>query len=362
MKVDDLLSQPVAWLATDASQDGIVVSSRVRLARNLAETSFPSWASEDESAQVWKRLEPLLLGLPELAPAHAFAMDALPMIDRQVLFERHLISLEQMERGRGSGLVFTEDETLAIMVNEEDHLRLQALRAGLALQDLWRRIDALDTAIEQLVPYAFSPKLGYLTSCPTNVGTGLRASVMLHLPGLVLWNEMGPIVKGMGKIGLAVRGLWGEGTESAGHMFQVSNQVTLGETEEQILNGLEQIVQELVGHEMNARLRLLEKRKDLLRDHVGRALGILTHAHILNSKEALDLLSALRLGIGTGILKSVKRETVDRLLLDTLPAHMQKAAGKELKPKERDRIRARLVRDRLTARPGHRRANGAEKT
>ena len=361
MKVDDLLKRPVAWLATDANQDDIVVSSRVRLARNLADTSFPSWASEDESAQVWERLEPLLLSLSELAPAHAFAMDALSMIDRQVLFERHLISLEQMERERGSGLVFTEDESMAIMVNEEDHLRLQALRAGLALHDLWRRIDALDTAIERAVPYAFSPKLGYLTACPTNVGTGLRASVMLHLPGLVLWNEMGPIVKGMGKIGLAVRGLWGEGTESAGHMFQVSNQVTLGETEEQILNGLEQIVQELVGHETNARLRLLEKRKDRLRDHVGRALGILTHAHILSSKEVLDLLSALRLGVGTGILKSVKRETVDGLLLDTLPAHMQKAAGRGLKPKERDRIRARLVRERLTARPGHRRASDAGK-
>ena len=353
--VERLVQQRGAWLQPGQG-GGIVVSSRIRLARNLKGAAFPGWAGEEECERIWREVEPQLGALSQLRPGVAIAMPELDELDRQILFERHLISREQAEKGRGSGIVMRQDEGLSVMVNEEDHLRLQAMRPGLDLRGTWQVIDALDTAIEQRVPYAFSNQLGYLTACPTNVGTGLRASVMLHLPGLVLMNEINPIVKGMGKIGLAVRGLWGEGTEATGHMFQISNQITLGEKEEDIVASIEQIVQEIIEHEKNARQRLLEKRDPVLRDHVGRAFGILSHAHILSSKEALDLLSGLRLGIDLGILKSPDRRVVDELLLITQPGHLQKAEGRALKTKERDRARARCVRERLT---GEGRAAGA---
>jgi protein arginine kinase len=274
-------------------------------------------------------------------------MAAARAVDKQVLFERNLISREHAQKGKGSGLVLKEDERASVMVNEEDHLRIQMLRPGLDLTAMWQDMDGLDSRIEEIVSYAFSTRLGYVTACPTNVGTGMRASSMLHLPGLVLTKEINSIVKGMGKIGLAVRGLWGEGTESTGNMFQVSNQITLGEKEEDIIANLEQIVLEIVEHEKNARSRLMEKKESVVRDHIGRALGILSHAYILSSKEALDQLSGLRLGCDLGILPAEERKTIDRLLLLIQPGHLQKLIGRQLKPKERDRSRAQLVREKL---------------
>ncbi|MFH0909002.1 MAG: protein arginine kinase [bacterium] len=347
MNVDNLLKQPGAWLS-HGSDTGIVVSSRIRLARNLESAAFPGWAGEEECEKLWVRLSATLTGMKGLAPPMAISMGDLGELDKQVLFERHLISREQAEKGRGSGLVLRRDEQLSVMVNEEDHLRLQAMSPGLNLLGIWKNIDALDSEIEANVDYAFSPRLGYMTACPTNVGTGMRASVMLHLPGLVLMNEINPVVKGMSKIGLAVRGLWGEGTEAIGNMFQISNQVTLGEKEEEIIANIEQIVLEIIEHEKNARARLVDKKDLIVRDHVGRAFGILAYAHILTSKEALDLLSGLRLGIDMGILKSMDRCSIDELLLLTQPGHLQKVEGKVLKPKERDRARAKLVRDKLS--------------
>ena len=351
MKLDDLLQQPCAWLAAGA-ETGTVVSSRIRLARNFRGAAFPGWAGEEECERIWQQMRPILLDLKSLAPAFAFSMGELEEFERMILFERHLISGEMAQRGRGSGLVASRDETISVMVNEEDHLRLQSMTPGLALQQIWQRMNALDDEIEARARYAFSARLGYLTACPTNVGTGLRASVMLHLPGLALMNELNPVAKGLTKIGLAVRGLWGEGTEAVGNMFQVSNQITLGDREENIVRNIEQIVLELVEHEKNARIRLLEKREIVLRDHVGRALGILSHAHLLDSKEALNLLSGLRLGIDLGILRGVDRSAVDGLLLLTQPAHLQQREGKMLKPKDRDRVRADLVRTQLAAAKG----------
>ena len=346
MNVDELLKQPGAWFSPDESTD-IVVSSRLRLARNLKDAAFPGWAGEEECDRIWKELQAVLLSIPPLTSGFSVGMADLDPLDKQVLFERHLISREQAEKGRGSGLVAAGDERIAIMVNEEDHLRLQALRPGLDLGGVWKIIDGIDTAIEKSVGYAFSVRLGYLTACPTNVGTGMRASVMLHLPGLVLMNEINAIIKGISKIGLAVRGLWGEGTEAIGNMFQISNQISLGEKEETIVANIEQIVLEIVEHEKNARARLMERKEMVLRDHVGRAHGILSNAHILSSKEALDLLSGLRLGIDLGILTALDRKVIDSLLLMVQPGHLQKAEGKKLKTKDRDRARADLVRARL---------------
>ena len=233
------------------------------------------------------------------------------------------------------------------MVNEEDHLRMQALRPGLGLVEAWRAVDVVDSQLDAKVPLAFSPRWGYLTACPTNVGTGMRASVMLHLPGLALMEEIGPLVKGVAKIGLAVRGLWGEGTEAQGNLFQISNQVTLGDREEDIIHNLEQVVREIVSHEENARARLWRDRRVVLFDQVGRAAGILAYAHILSSREALDLLSALRLGMDMGILSGAERGRVQELLLAIQPAHLQRRAGRTLQPPERDQARAELVRETL---------------
>ena len=230
------------------------------------------------------------------------------------------------------------------MVNEEDHLRLQSLQPGLNLQKAWQAAEALDDALEQNLSYAFSSKLGYLTACPSNIGTGMRASVMLHLPGLVLTAEAKPVINAVSKIGLAVRGLWGEGSEAAGHMFQISNQITLGKTEGEIVDHLEQIVLEVIEHEKNARLRLLDTQQIRLHDHIGRAYGILANAALMSSGEALDLLSALRLGIDLDLLPEIKRHDIDQLFIRIHPAHLQKEAGTVLSPEERDEKRAQLIR------------------
>ncbi len=351
MTIDDLLKNSAAWLAMGQKTD-ITISSRVRLARNLRDEPFPAWAGEDECDRIWRQLEPVLSKAGPLQECFEVPMVDLSELDKLILFERHLVSREQIAKGKGSALVVREDEAVSVMVNEEDHLRIQALKAGLDLQGTWKLANELDSEVEQNVPYAFSTRLGYLTACPTNVGTGMRASVMLHLPGLVLMNEMGPIIKGMSKIGLAVRGLWGEGTEAVGNMFQVSNQVTLGEKEEDIIANLEKIVGEIVDHEKNARSRLMENKEFRVKDHVGRAYGILSNAHLLTTKEALGLLSGLRLGIELGILSDTGKEVVDELFILSQPAHLQKLENKELKEKQRDRARADLVRSRLNTNQG----------
>ncbi len=346
IKIDELLKQSGGWLAP-GDDNAVVISSRVRLARNLKDCAFPGWAGEEECERIWSDLLPVLRSCKSLSkPLYSGLVD-MSVLDKQVLFERHLISREHANKKKGSGIVLRRDENMSVMVNEEDHLRMQAMRPGLELTTCWDKVNELDSEIEQQVRYAFSPKIGYLTACPSNVGTGMRASAMLNVPGLVLMNEINAVVKGMAKIGLAIRGLWGEGSEAAGNMFQVSNQMTLGEKEEDIAENLEQIVLEIVEHEKNARARLTETQENLIRDHVGRAVGILSEAYILSSKEALDLLSDLRLGIDMGILTSVNRRTVDYLILLTQPGHLQKIEGRKLKTKERDSVRARLVRERI---------------
>ncbi|NLB60802.1 MAG: protein arginine kinase [Lentisphaerae bacterium] len=345
---DDLWKQPGAWLHERAG-DGVMVSSRVRLARNVANRFFPGWAAVEESQRLWDELRPLLEPLPQLADPLVFEMAELSRVDRDVLVERHLMSRDLAVKGRGSGLILKRDESLAVMLNEEDHLRMQAMAAGLDIMRCWQAIDALDTEIESRVSYAFSPRWGYFTACPTNIGTGMRASVMVHLPGLVLMNEIEGIIKGVQKIGLVVRGLWGEGTDAAGNMFQISNQVTLGEKESAIISRLEQIVLEIAEHEKNARARLVQQREISLRDHIGRAYGIMSQAYLLNSKETLDLLSALRLGIELGLVSDWSRTVIDELFILIQPGHLQKWQGKTIGAEKRDLARARLVRERLAA-------------
>jgi len=344
MQLDDFVHRPAAWLASEGIPE-IIVSSRIRLARNIDGLAFPGWAGDEECVRIQKQVWEMLPMIAGLSPCLSVDMASLNAVDRDVLRERHLISNDLAQKAQGSGVVIRADEQLSVMVNEEDHLRLQALRPGMQLQELWAEITALDSQLEQHIRFAFSPSLGYLTACPTNVGTGLRASAMLHVPGLRLINEIDPIIKGLTKIGLAVRGLEGEGTEASGNMFQISNQMTLGESEQVIITRLEQIVAEVAQHEANARIRLREKRGAHIEDYVGRAYGILSHARVLNSREALDMLSALRFGCELGILKGLRVADVNRLVLYSMPGHLQKSEGRLIPPDERDYVRARLVRE-----------------
>lgn len=346
MTLDELLAQPVSWLGA-ADEAGIAISCRVRLARNVGRAAFPGWAGEEESARLSARLRDVLLRAAPMRGGFAFEMSDLTPLDRLVLRERHLISTELAEKGRGSCVVVSPSERLAVMVNEEDHLRLQGMGPGLDVGAMWRAVDELDSVLEEEMEFAFDSSLGYLTACPSNVGTGLRASVMLHLPGLRAMGEIEAVVRGLSKIGLAVRGLLGEGTEASGNMYQISNQITLGEAESAIVARLAGIVAEVREHEVNARGRLQESRGRQLRDRVGRAFGLLMHAELLSSEEALDLLSALRLGVAVGLVRNLSPGDVDRMFLAVQPAHLQRGLGRLLSAEERDQARAELVRGNL---------------
>jgi protein arginine kinase len=346
IELEKLLSRPSSWLIDEKESD-IVVTSRVRLARNLRDHKFPGWSGEEGCVETWQLLKPVLTELPSVPECISMEMSEIEHLDKQVLFERHMISREISEKGVGSGLVMATDQQVALMVNEEDHLRLQAICSGLGLQEMWTRVDQIDTEIEAQVDYAYSPRLGYLTACPSNVGTGMRASVMVHVPALVLLDEINPIIKGLGKIGLAVRGLGGEGSDASGNMFQISNQITLGETEQQIIDNLSEIVLEIIEHEKNARKRIMQKKEIVVRNHVGRAMGVLSYAHLLSSKEALDLISGLRLGLDLGLLPGLESTLLDELTLLIRPGHLQKVEERRLKARERDVARAKLVRSKL---------------
>jgi protein arginine kinase len=279
--------------------------------------------------------------------SYAESMDNLSTLDKQILVERHLISREHAAKSSGSGLVLNHDETLCVMINEEDHMRMQALRPGLQIRQAWQAIDRVDSELEKKLDYAFNSDLGYLTACPTNIGTGIRVSAMLHLPGLVLAEQINPIIQSVNKLGLAVRGLYGEGTEALGNVFQVSNQMTLGESESAIVERLEKVLSQIIEHEENARATLLEKKPKMVFNHIGRAYGILANAHSISSKETMNLLSLMRLGVDVNLFPGVDRSLVDELFILTQPAHLQKQHSEKLSAEERDLLRADMVRERL---------------
>ena len=347
MDIHSYLVPPADTARRKGPHDRIVMSSRVRLARNLKEAAFPGWAKKPERIRVLELIRPAVEGLPEMKDAFSETMDSLTALDKQILVERHLISREHAAKSAGSGLVLNRDETLCFMINEEDHLRMQALRPGLQLRQAWSAIDQADSMLEKKLDYAFNPDLGYLTACPTNIGTGIRVSAMLHLPGLVLGEQINPIIQSVNKLGLAVRGLYGEGTEALGNVFQVSNQMTLGEAETAIVERLEKVLAQIIEHEENARASLLEKKPKMVYNHIGRAYGILANAHQISSKETMNLLSLMRLGVDVGLFPGVDRSLVDELFILTQPAHLQKQHSEKLTAEERDLLRADMVRERL---------------
>ena len=285
--------------------------------------------------------------MTQMDGAFSESMDNLTAMDKQILVERHLVSREHAAKNVGSGLVLNKEETLCVMINEEDHLRMQALRPGLQLRSAWLAIDQVDSALEKRLDYAFSTDLGYLTACPTNLGTGIRVSAMLHLPALVLSEQINQIIQAVNKLGLAVRGLYGEGTEAFGNVFQVSNQMTLGEAETDIVERLNKVLTQLIEHEENARGSLLEKKPKMVFNHIGRAYGTLANAHSITSKETMNLLSLMRLGIDLGMFPGAERALVDELFIVTQPAHLQKQFTEKLSAEERDVLRADMLRGRL---------------
>ena len=353
MDLHPFLASPAETARRKGPHDRIVMSSRVRLARNLKDAVFPGWAKKPERVRVLEIIQPAVTGSPAMGEVLAMSMDSLSPLDKQILVERHLISRELAAKGAGSGLVLNRHETYCVMINEEDHVRMQALRPGLQLREAWTAVDQLDSDLEQKLPYAFNNDWGYLTACPTNLGTGIRVSAMLHLPGVVLAEQINPIIQSVNKLGLAVRGLYGEGTEALGNVFQVSNQMTLGETECAIVERLEKVLLQIIEHEENARTILLEKKPKLVYNHIGRAYGILANAHSISSKETMNLLSLLRLGLDFGLFPGADRALVDELFILTQPAHLQKQHSEKLSAEERDLLRADMMREQLknVARP-----------
>lgn len=336
------------WLSLGPESD-VVISSRVRLARNLAGFNFVSRASKAERLQVMELAQQRIMSGSLASAVMWVSMADLPAVDRSVLVERHLISKQHAKGDEPRAVAISNpDERLSIMVNEEDHLRIQVIRAGLGLSDAFAQIDEVDDRLESQMDYAYSPRFGYLTACPTNVGTGIRVSVMLHLPALKMTGEIEKVRRAAKGMSLAVRGFYGEGSDAVGDFYQLSNQTTLGKTERGVLQEFEQsIVPKVVEYERAARRSLAEKRRAIFEDSVFRALGTLRHARLLKADEATTLLGLVRLGVATGVVEGVDLRTVNQLLLMTQPAHLQKGARKDLDQATRRVERARMTRTML---------------
>ena len=347
MRFSTLLKKPAEWMRTAGPHNDIVMTSRVRLARNLVEHSFPGWAEKDDRIKLLAEVRPPVENLSEMRNAFSEEMTELSAIEKQVLVERHLISREHAAKGAGCATVMNRKQTVSIMINEEDHLRMQAIRPGLALKAAFSTLDRIDSELEETLPYAFDARYGYLTACPTNLGTGMRASAMLHLPGLVLSDQINQTIQAANKIGLAVRGLYGEGSEALANLFQISNQATLGKSEDAIIDHINEVIQHIIGNEQDAREKLIEDQATMLQDQIGRAFAILRHAHIIPSKEALNLLSLIRLGADMEFFPNDDRESINVLLTEIQPAHLQIEAKRKLDAEERDILRADIVRRHL---------------
>src|SRR5688572_10263338 len=328
----------------------IVISSRIRLARNLANHRFLSKCTRHQRQTIEHKTRETVLSA-SLAPQVLYVdLEQAPDIDRQLLVERHLISKPHATADGARGVAIGQDETLSIMVNEEDHLRIQVLRSGLQLEEAWEQITKIDDALEQKLDYAFHPRFGYMTACPTNVGTGIRVSVMLHLPALKLTGEIEKVFRAAKEMRLAVRGLYGEGTEATGDFYQISNQTTLGKTEEEIISEFKhQVIPKIIDYEHHARRTLLNDRTVALDDKVCRALGLLKNARLLASEETLFLLSHLRMGVNLGRVKDIDLRTLNELFLLTQPAHLQRIQGKKLEGDLRRAARADYIRQRLNS-------------
>jgi protein arginine kinase len=355
MNLDTLLPNLGEWLRGTGPESDVVVSTRIRLARNLADYPFTGRATPAQKSEIVSRVKEAIarIELPFKLDYHD--VPSMPVLDRQFLVERQLISRELAAVLEGPrGVAFDAKESASVMVNEEDHLRLQILRSGFALDDAWSDIDKLDDSLEGRLAYAFHAQFGYLTACPTNVGTGLRGSVMLHLPALGLTKQIDKVFRALQKINLAVRGLHGEGSRAFGDLYQISNQVTLGKSEQKILGEIKEVILTILQYERQARAVLLKERRQAEQDRVARALGTLGSATMITAEETMELLSVVRLGIHLRLIDDVPATAVNQLFIQTQAAHLQKLVGHPLDGEERNAARAKYLKARLRELGSHR--------
>ena len=348
------LNNQESWLSGKGPEAEIIFSSRIRLARNIKGLPFPTRADNVQEKAVLDKARETYLQVKRLEKSTFVNMAELSALDSQFLLERHLISREHIGPGKNKGLIVSPDETISIMINEEDHLRAQVILSGFDLKKCWEILEDIDNDLEKKISFSFLSDLGYLTSCPTNVGTALRASCMLHLPALTLAKRINKILELLSRISFTTRGLFGEGTQALGNFFQISNQASLGLSEEELIDNLIGVVNQVKAQEIDARNVLLKKHKISLEDNVWRALGILRNSRLISSQEALSHLSILCLGLDLGIIKSTDfvfrkegRKVINNLFVIVQPAHLQKIELKSLKEKERDYIRAEILRKKL---------------
>ncbi len=357
VELDDLARTSGEWLRGSGPESDIVISSRVRLARNLADHPFISRASETDRKEIERALRDCIPGIRGDGELLYVDVDLLQGLDRQFLVERQLISREHAESQGARGVAIGPKERVSMMINEEDHLRVQVMQSGLDLERAWDQINEIDDLIESQVTYAFNDRLGYLTACPTNVGTGMRVSVMLHLPALVFTRQIEKLFRSLQKINLAVRGLYGEGSQPAGDFFQISNQVTLGRSETDLVDQVSEVVPTIIDYERKAREFLVNERDENLHDRVSRAYGILRNAQTISSEETMHLLSSVRMGVNLGLINDLEIPAVNQLFIYTQPAHLQKLSGVELDTADRNIERARYLRHYLNDEDGEAEAN-----
>ncbi|MBI5835802.1 MAG: protein arginine kinase [Candidatus Eisenbacteria bacterium] len=345
----ELARRPSRWLDASGPHSEVVLSTRVRLARNVLGAPFTHRAREEQLHQVLHSVVSAARRTGSLRDSVLLRMGDLAGLDRQFLVERHLVSHDLVEGSSTRGLLLGPDETASIMINEEDHLRLQVIHSGFQLAESWRSANHLDDELDGLLDYAFSEELGYLTACPTNAGTGLRCSVLIHLPALVLTKQITKVLQGVTQVGLAVRGFYGEGSEVMGNFFQVSNQTTLGHREKETAENLERVTRQLIEYEEKAREVLLRDARLQIEDKIYRALGTLAYCRSIGSQETLNLSSAVRFGVALELPGLPPLPVLNEILVFSQPAHLQRMLGREIGPTERNVARAEYVRGRLNS-------------
>jgi len=347
MQINDLLNHTSEWLKGTGPHSDVVISSRIRLARNLNKFPFPHWASKAQLNEVIAKTKQAMEKVDLLKKSTFFLLADLDSIDKQFLVERHLMSIEHTQKTEQKAVLISEEEIISVMINEEDHLRIQLMQSGFNIFQAWDIINRIDDELAKLLDYAFLPDFGYLTACPTNTGTGMRGSVMLHLPALVMSRQIERVLAAISKLSFTTRGLYGEGTQASGNFFQISNQVSLGHSENEIIENINGLIRQIIEQELQARDILLSKSKEILEDRINRSLGILKSARIITSQETIELLSMVRLGNDLGMVKDIDRRTINELFITTQPAHLQKLENKKLSSDERDLKRAELIRKKL---------------
>ena len=347
MEIRNLLNHTSEWLKGSGPNSDIVISSRIRLARNLSNASFPHWASKKQGEETLDKIREGFSQVDYLKNTTFLELAKMDSLDKQFLVERHLMSLDHAQKTNSKAVVVDDEEIVSIMVNEEDHIRMQVMQSGFNLYEAWNIINKIDEAIAEKLDFAFLSDWGYLTACPTNAGTGMRGSVMLHLPALVMSQAIDRVLAAIAKLSFTTRGLYGEGTQAMGNFFQISNQISLGPSENEIIESINGLIRQIIEQEIQAREVLFSKNSHLLEDRINRSLGILRSARIITSQETTELLSMVRLGSDLGMVKDIDRRRINELFIVTQPAHLQKIEDKKLSSQERDIKRAQIIREKL---------------